>query len=99
MWEAEKGKIVMACSNTRQVAIYIEGGLTGNKCGGQLVYFELDELTGLLSVVKTEFYEIDIRCIAIGSVPEGRTRCKFLVLGLADNTVRNLSLEPESVLH
>jgi splicing factor 3B subunit 3 len=36
--------------------------------------------------------------VAIGAVPEGRTRSKFLVLGLADSTVRNLSLEPESQL-
>ena len=49
-WESDQGKIVMACSNERQVAIYIEGGLTGNKQGGQLVYFELEELTGLLAV-------------------------------------------------
>lgn len=25
-WESDKGRILMACSNTRQVAIYIEGG-------------------------------------------------------------------------
>jgi hypothetical protein len=34
----------------------------------------------------------------IGVVPEGRQRCKFLVLGLADSSVRMLSLEPESQL-
>jgi len=32
-------------------------------------------------------------------VPEGRQRSKFLVVGYADNTVKVLSLEPESCLH
>lgn len=81
------------------MAIYVEGGITGGtKSGGQVVYFELDESTGLLAVSKSEFFETDIKCMDIGVVPEGRQRCKFLVLGLADSSVRMLSLEPESQL-
>lgn len=82
----------MACSNTRQVAIYIEGG--------QIVYFELDDVTGGLIEIRTQFYEVDVRCLDIGEIPEGRKRCKFLVVGFADSTgtVRILSLEPESCL-
>lgn len=82
----------MACSNTRQVAIYIEGG--------QIVYFELDDATGSLNESHTQFYEVDVRCMDIGSVPEGRKRCKFLVVGFADSTgtLRILSLEPETCL-
>ena len=36
----------------------------------------------------------------IGAVPEGRKRCKFLVVGFADSTgtLRILSLEPETCL-
>lgn len=36
----------------------------------------------------------------IGEVPEGRKRCKFLVVGFADSTgtLRILSLEPETCL-
>jgi splicing factor 3B subunit 3 len=36
----------------------------------------------------------------IGEIPEGRKRCKFLVVGFADSsgTVRILSLEPETCL-
>jgi splicing factor 3B subunit 3 len=88
----------MACSNQRQVAIYIEGGLNSGKNGGLLVYFELDELTGVLSPIKEEYFETDIKCMDIGEVPEGRQRCKFLTLGLANSNVRMLSLEPESCL-
>ena len=39
-----------------------------------------------------------MRCIDVGDVPEGRQRCKFLVVGFQDSTVRILSLEPESCL-
>lgn len=77
----------MACSNTRQVVIYIEGG--------QIVYFELDVNTGLLNEIQTEFFHVDIKCIDIGEVPEGRLRSKFMVAGFADNTVKILSLEPD----
>lgn len=82
----------MACSNTRQVAIYIEGG--------QIVYFELDDMTGSLNESHTQFYEVDVKCMDIGEIPEGRKRCKFLVVGFADSsgTVRILSLEPETCL-
>ena len=42
-WESDKGRILMACQNSRQVVIYIEGG--------QIVYFELDQNTGLLNEI------------------------------------------------
>lgn len=38
-WESDK-RILLACSNSRQVVIYIEGG--------QLVYFEVKDSLGLL---------------------------------------------------
>ena len=62
------------------------------------MYFELDDLSGLLQLAKSEFFETDIRCMDIGQVPEGRQRCKFLALGLANSTIKMFSLEPESCL-
>ena len=38
-------------------------------------------------------------CLDIGFIPEGRQRCKFLAVGLNDNTVRVFSLDSESCLH
>ena len=86
-WESDKGRILMACSNSRQVVIYIEGG--------QIVYFELDSNTGQLDEIQTEFFHVEIKCMDIGEVPEGRVRSKFMVAGFADNTARILSLEPD----
>ena len=36
----------------------------------------------------------DVVCMALGRVPPGEQRCRFLAVGLADNTVRIVSLDP-----
>ena len=38
-WESER-RILLACSNSRQVVLYVEGG--------QLIYFEVDDVSGNL---------------------------------------------------
>lgn len=81
-WESDK-RILLACSNTRQVAIYIEGG--------QIVYFELQGET--LRECATKFFETEVKCMDVGVVPEGRQRSKFLAVGFADNTCKILSLD------
>lgn len=36
----------------------------------------------------------DVICMALGRVPHGEQRCRFLAVGLADSTVRIISLDP-----
>lgn len=36
----------------------------------------------------------DVSCMALGNVPPGELRSRFLAVGLADNTVRIISLDP-----
>ena len=36
----------------------------------------------------------DVVCMALGSVPQGEQRSRFLAVGLADNTVRIISVDP-----
>ena len=36
----------------------------------------------------------DVVCMALASVPSGEQRSRFLAVGLADNTVRIISLDP-----
>jgi splicing factor 3B subunit 3 len=36
----------------------------------------------------------DIICMALGSVPDGEQRSRFLAVGLSDSTVRIISLDP-----
>ena len=88
-WMTE-GKITKAASNPRQLVIAI--------AGGEIIYFEIDNLGNLTEVEKMTL-ESEVVCLDIGTIPEGRQRCKFLAVGLADNTVRMFSLEVESCLH
>ena len=36
----------------------------------------------------------DVVCMALGPVPPGEQRSRFLAVGLSDNTVRIISLDP-----
>ena len=65
--------------------------------GGELVYFELEASGQLVEVEKKELSS-DIACLDVGPVPEGRQRCRFLVVGSYDNTVRVFSLDPDNCL-
>ncbi len=49
----------------------------------------------MLNEIQTEFFHVEVKCIDLGDVPEGRLRSKFCVAGFADNTVKILSLEPD----
>ena len=40
----------------------------------------------------------DVSCMALGSVPAGEQRCRFLAVGLNDDTVRIISLDPQVFL-
>ncbi len=40
----------------------------------------------------------DVVCMALASVPAGEQRSRFLAVGLADNTVRIISLDPSDCL-
>ena len=40
----------------------------------------------------------DVICMGVGRVAPGEQRCRFLAVGLADNTVRIISLDPNDCL-
>ena len=66
--------------------------------GGQVVYFELDEMSGMLNEHESRYYEHEAVCLDIAEVPEGRQRCRFLAIGFLDKTVRIMSLDPEACM-
>ena len=78
--------IVKCAVNQRQVVIALTGG--------ELVYFEMDPLGQLNEYTESKEMSKDVVCMAIGRVPTGEQRCRFLAVGLSDNTVRILSLDP-----
>ncbi|MCP9264399.1 Splicing factor 3B subunit 3 [Dirofilaria immitis] len=90
-WKAPGKRTIMKCAlNRRQVAIAL--------AGGELVYFELD-VTGQLNEY-TERRELpaDVLCMSLSEIPEGELRSRFLTVGLADKTVRIISLDPQDCL-
>ncbi|MFH4974589.1 hypothetical protein AB6A40_001298 [Gnathostoma spinigerum] len=90
-WKAPGKRTIMKCAlNRRQVAIAL--------AGGEIVYFELD-VTGQLNEY-TERRELpaDVLCMSLSEIPEGELRSRFLTVGLADKTVRIISLDPQDCL-
>ncbi|KAG8790078.1 pre-mRNA-splicing factor rse1 [Ceratobasidium sp. 428] len=90
-WRAPQGRqVAAATTNTRQVCVALNSG--------ELVYFELD-LNGVLQ----EYGEMRavgsaVVCMSVAEVPEGRQRSPYLAVGCEDQTVRIISLDPESTL-
>ena len=49
------------------------------------------------AMLPTQWY-FQVICMALASVPSGEQRSRFLAVGLADNTVRIISLDPTDCL-
>jgi splicing factor 3B subunit 3 len=89
-WKPKYGsKVTHAAANNRQVLLVLNTN--------ELVYFELKEQDGSLKEHSTtKKVPFAVSCVALGPVPEGRIRSKFLAIGTGDQTVRMLSLDPNS---
>ena len=66
--------------------------------GGEIIYFELDPMSGNLTEASNREMGADVSCLDVGSIPKGRTRSMFAAVGCRDQTVRILSLEPGTLL-
>uniref|UniRef100_A0A6B2EBF0 Splicing factor 3B subunit 3 n=1 Tax=Phlebotomus kandelakii TaxID=1109342 RepID=A0A6B2EBF0_9DIPT len=90
-WKAPGKKTIVKCAvNQRQVVIALSGG--------ELVYFEMDPTGQLNEYTERKKMPSDVMCMALGTVPPGEQRSWFLAVGLADNTVRIISLDPSDCL-
>lgn len=68
-----------------------------NKIGVFTLYLSFQ--TGQLNEY-TERRELpaDVLCMSLSEIPEGELRSRFLTVGLADKTVRIISLDPQDCL-
>ncbi|KAK6617102.1 Splicing factor 3B subunit 3 [Polyplax serrata] len=90
-WKAPGKKTIMKCAvNQRQVVIALTAG--------ELVYFEMDPTGQLNEYTERKAMPSDVSCMALGTVLPGELRSRFLAVGLADNTVRIISLDPSDCL-
>ncbi|GAU95977.1 hypothetical protein RvY_07491 [Ramazzottius varieornatus] len=90
-WKSPGKRQITKCAiNERQLVISLTGG--------ELVYFEMDQTGQLNEYTERKEMQTDVVCMALGEVPPGESRSRFLAVGLADNTVRLLSLDPQDCL-
>jgi splicing factor 3B subunit 3 len=83
-------RIECASVNESQVIIAL--------AGGEVIYFELDPVSGNLIESATRDMGADVCCLDVGSIPKGRSRSLFAAVGCRDQTVRLVSLEPGNLL-
>jgi len=83
-------KIECASANESQILIAL--------VGGELIYFELDPMSGNLMEAATRDVGADVCSLDVGAVPKGKSRSLFAAVGCRDSTVRLLSLAPTSLL-
>lgn len=90
-WKAPGKRTIQKCAvNQRQVVIALSGG--------ELVYFELDPTGQLNEYTERKEMSAEVLCMSLAEVPQGEQRCRFLAVGLADRTVRIISLDPSDCL-
>ncbi|KAF8580455.1 hypothetical protein K439DRAFT_1654330 [Ramaria rubella] len=90
-WKVPQGKtIVCATTNKRQVVVALSSA--------ELVYFELDLEGQLNEYQDRKAMGSTVMAMSVGEVPEGRQRTPYLAVGCEDQTVRIVSLDPESTL-
>ncbi|UZJ51035.1 hypothetical protein CBS101457_000355 [Exobasidium rhododendri] len=87
----EPSVIVHAATNERQVIVALEPS-------NELVYFELDMDGQLNEYQDRKPMGAAILTLSMGEVPSGRQRTPYLAVGCQDQTVRIISLDPESTL-
>ncbi len=91
-WRVPAKKQIVQCAiNQRQVVIALSDG-------GELVYFEMDNMGQLNEYTDRKEMGVDVIYMALASVPPGELRTRFLAVGLADDTVRIISLDPKDCL-
>lgn len=83
-------RIECASANESQVIIAL--------AGGEIIYFELDSMSGNLTESATKDMGADVCCLDIGTVEHGSSRSLFAAIGCRDQTVRIVSLEPKYLL-
>jgi splicing factor 3B subunit 3 len=90
-WKVPANNVITkVTANQRQILISLNDY--------ELIYFELDAAGLLNEFPERRTSSSSISCLEIGEVPYGRLRNRFSAIGCADNTVRILSLDPDTCL-
>jgi splicing factor 3B subunit 3 len=89
-WKSPGKRSIRHCAlNERQVVIALSGG--------EIVYFEMDQSGQLNEYTERKEMSAEVICLSLGSIPRNQQRCRFLAVGLSDQTVRVISLHPQVI--
>lgn len=86
----ESTSIVATTTNERQVMVALNNN--------EIVYFELDMDGQLNEYQERKSMGARVLTLSMAEVPEGRQRTLYVAIGCEDQTVRVISLDPESTL-
>ncbi|XP_024081505.1 splicing factor 3B subunit 3 isoform X2 [Cimex lectularius] len=90
-WKVSGKKQIVKCAvNQHQVVIALTGG--------EIVYFGMDATGQLKEYNQRKQMPADVVCMALGNAPSGESMSRFVAVGLADNAVRIISLDPTNCL-
>ncbi|KAF8312848.1 hypothetical protein DL93DRAFT_2081807 [Clavulina sp. PMI_390] len=90
-WRVPPGTTILAATtNKRQIVAALSST--------ELVYFELDLEGQLNEYQDRKPLGSRVMALSVGEVPEGRQRTPYLAVGCEDQTVRIISLDPDSTL-
>ena len=67
--------------------------------GGEVVYFELDTMSGSLTEASTREMGAEVACLDVGTIAKSRSRSMFAAIGCRDQTCRVISLLPDQLLN
>ena len=87
---SSKRQITASAINERQICVALSGGI--------LVYFEMDQTGQLNEYTERKEMKCEVISMHIGPIPKGKQRNPFLAVGLGDQTVRVISLDPNDCL-
>ncbi|KAL0481974.1 splicing factor 3B subunit 3 [Acrasis kona] len=89
-WDSDKKQVTRAAINQHQVVLAL--------AGGEIIYFEYDpHERQLVEMDKVETGQ-DVVCLAVGTIPESKTRSRFMAAGFIDKTVRVYSLDRDDCM-
>lgn len=66
--------------------------------GGEVVYFELDTMSGALTEASTREMGAEVACLDVGTIAKSRSRSMFAAVGCRDQTCRVVSLLSDQLL-
>ena len=91
-WPEAPQRVSLACATTNRRQIVLATN------AGELIYFAVDNEGELNEYMERKALGAGVACMSIAEVSEGHQRTPFLAVGCEDQTVRIISLDPDTCM-